>query len=230
MCPINTAKEWQCQEAGTRRLPSSCARQQFFFFFFLTILKVFMELVAILFLFWFFGHDACGIFAPWPGIEPSFPALLGKVLSTRPPGKFPQHQTWWPWPPSALYTSCLSVLGFAFMCKVERHCRLWNEVLNPKARDSCWSHTTVTGSLCNFDSHAPFLGLSLPFWKNREREGDGFWQVWTYQKLAYNKHLLCTSYLRHTSLHRLLPKLAWLHTFSALHVCSESDSLQPHGL
>ena len=34
------------------------------FFFFLTIFKVFMELVAILFLFWFFGHEACGIFAP----------------------------------------------------------------------------------------------------------------------------------------------------------------------
>ena len=55
-----------------------------------TIFKVFIEFVTILLLFYvfgFFGHEACGILAPWPGIEPIPPALEGKVLATGPPGK-----------------------------------------------------------------------------------------------------------------------------------------------
>ena len=38
-------------------------------------------------MFWFFDHEACGILAPWPGIEPAPHALEGKVLTTGPPGK-----------------------------------------------------------------------------------------------------------------------------------------------
>ena len=38
-------------------------------------------------MFWFFGHEACGIPAPRPGIEPASPALEGEVLTTGPPGK-----------------------------------------------------------------------------------------------------------------------------------------------
>ena len=38
-------------------------------------------------MFWFFGHKACGILAPQPGIKPTPPALEGKVLTTGPPGK-----------------------------------------------------------------------------------------------------------------------------------------------
>ena len=55
-----------------------------------TILKVFIEFDTIFFLFYalvFFGHDACGILAPWPGIKPTTPVLEGKVLTTGPPGK-----------------------------------------------------------------------------------------------------------------------------------------------
>ena len=40
------------------------------------IFKAFIELVTILllmFMFWFFWEEACGIFAPWPGIEPATP-------------------------------------------------------------------------------------------------------------------------------------------------------------
>ena len=37
--------------------------------------------------FWFFGHEACGILATRPGIEPTPPALEGKVLTTGLPGK-----------------------------------------------------------------------------------------------------------------------------------------------
>ena len=38
---------------------------------------------------WFFGREACGILAPRPGIEPTPPALEGKVLTAGPPGKSP---------------------------------------------------------------------------------------------------------------------------------------------
>ena len=51
------------------------------------ILKVFVKFVTTLFLFCFFGHDACGIPAPWPGIEPIPPALEGEDLTPGPSGK-----------------------------------------------------------------------------------------------------------------------------------------------
>ena len=38
-------------------------------------------------MFWFFGHEACGIPAPQPGIKPVPPALAGQVLMTGPPEK-----------------------------------------------------------------------------------------------------------------------------------------------
>ena len=47
--------------------------------------EVFIEFVTILFLFfmfWFFGHKACGFSAPQQGIELAPPALEGKVLTT----------------------------------------------------------------------------------------------------------------------------------------------------
>ena len=40
-------------------------------------------------MFWFFGGEACGILAPWPGIKPAPPALEGEVFTTGPPGKSP---------------------------------------------------------------------------------------------------------------------------------------------
>ena len=71
---------------------SLCYMHQGLFFFFLikknfytwTVFKLFIEFVTILLLFyvWCFGPDACGVLAPWPGIEPSPPALQGKVLTT----------------------------------------------------------------------------------------------------------------------------------------------------
>ena len=46
------------------------------------------------FMFWFFGPEACGILAPRPEIEPTPPALEGKVLTTGPPGKSPTFSIW----------------------------------------------------------------------------------------------------------------------------------------
>ena len=39
------------------------------------------------FMFWFFGHEACGILVPQPGMELTSPVLEGKVLTPGPPGK-----------------------------------------------------------------------------------------------------------------------------------------------
>ena len=55
-----------------------------------TIFKVLTEFVIILLLFYvygFFGHKACGILAPWPGIEPTLPPVKGEVPKTGAPGK-----------------------------------------------------------------------------------------------------------------------------------------------
>ena len=38
-------------------------------------------------MFYFFGHEACGILAPQPQIEPALPMLEGEVLTTGPPGR-----------------------------------------------------------------------------------------------------------------------------------------------
>ena len=58
------------------------------FFLYRPFFKVFMEFVTILLLFYVsWGHQACRILAPWLGIEPTPPALEGKVLTTGPPGK-----------------------------------------------------------------------------------------------------------------------------------------------
>ena len=62
--------------------------------FYLTIFKVFIEFTTILllwFMFWFFGHKACGILVSQSEIEPAPPALESKVLPTGQPGKSLSH-------------------------------------------------------------------------------------------------------------------------------------------
>ena len=54
------------------------------------ILKVFIDFVTILplfYIFGFFGHKACGILAHWPGIKPTPPALEGEIPATGLSGK-----------------------------------------------------------------------------------------------------------------------------------------------
>ena len=56
-----------------------------------TLFKVFIEFVTVLlllFMFCFFGHEACVILAPPPGIDPSLSALEGEVLTIGLPEKF----------------------------------------------------------------------------------------------------------------------------------------------
>ena len=62
------------------------------FFFFLMWTTFFKSLLNSLqycscFVFWVFSHEACGVFAPWPKMEPTPPALKGEILTTESPGK-----------------------------------------------------------------------------------------------------------------------------------------------
>ena len=66
-------------------------KELYFFFklFLIFILKVCIDFVTILLLFYvlcFFGHKACGIWAPWPGTEPTLTVLEGEILTTGLPG------------------------------------------------------------------------------------------------------------------------------------------------
>ena len=61
----------------------------YLFIFMWIIFKVFIEFVAVLLLFyvfWFSGHETCGILALGPGIKLTLLPLEGKVLTTGPPG------------------------------------------------------------------------------------------------------------------------------------------------
>ena len=49
------------------------------FFFFKSLLNL---VYRFCFMFWFFGYKACGILVPWPEIEPTPLALVGKVWTT----------------------------------------------------------------------------------------------------------------------------------------------------
>ena len=64
------------------------------FYFYIILLLFLKPLLNLLqycfcFMFWCFGREACGLLAPQPGIEPAPPELEGEVLTTGPPGKFP---------------------------------------------------------------------------------------------------------------------------------------------
>ena len=76
----------------------------FFFFLMCTVFCLYLICYNSVSMFWYFGCEAGGLLAPWPGIEPTFPALEGKDWSTGPPGKallptlptagFPLEQSW----------------------------------------------------------------------------------------------------------------------------------------
>ena len=79
-----------------------------------TILKVFIEFVTLLlllFMFCFFGIQACGLLAPWPGMEPAPPVLEGEVLTTGPAREVSSTIIWHPATPNAI-TESSSVLTF----------------------------------------------------------------------------------------------------------------------
>ena len=58
-------------------------------YFYRPYFKVSVQFVTICFcfMFWLFGHEACGILAPQPGLEPTPLALKGKVSTSGWPSK-----------------------------------------------------------------------------------------------------------------------------------------------
>ena len=83
----------KCFICPVLHFPSLCV--PFFFFkvtFLVTIFKV-CWIYRIASALWF-SFLACGISAPWPGIEPTCHALEGKALTTGPPGKSPLSFSW----------------------------------------------------------------------------------------------------------------------------------------
>ena len=55
-----------------------------------TTFKAFIQFATILlllFVFWFFGPEVCGMLAPQPGIEPGPHALEGEFSMAEPPGR-----------------------------------------------------------------------------------------------------------------------------------------------
>ena len=56
-----------------------------------TILKY---IIFYNFMFGIFGHKACGILAPQPGIKSTLPALEGKLLTTGRPKKAQLNAKW----------------------------------------------------------------------------------------------------------------------------------------
>ena len=93
-------------------------------------------------MFWFFGHKACGISAPQPGVKPTPTALEGEALSTGQPGKslyfliYPREWTqstgpeeacvkhymcWILGPPGPLSVECVAAGGEARACKGSKH-------------------------------------------------------------------------------------------------------------
>ena len=72
----------------------------FFLLFFFNVNRIWKRLLNLLqycfcFMFLFSGHEACGILAPQSRIKPPPPALEGKVLTSRPPGKSLNHFLIW---------------------------------------------------------------------------------------------------------------------------------------
>ena len=60
-------------------------KKKLYFFFLESLLNLLQD--CFCFMFWFFGHEACGILVPHPGMELTSPVLEGKVLAPAPPGK-----------------------------------------------------------------------------------------------------------------------------------------------
>ena len=88
---LATLAVWRAYCSFSQWLPCEPLSHSGFFFLCRLFFKVFIEFVTILLLFYVlaFGCKACGVLVSQAGIEPTLPALEGKVLTTGPPGKSP---------------------------------------------------------------------------------------------------------------------------------------------
>ena len=118
-----------------------------------TILKVFFFFnllqYCFCFMFWFlFGHEAYGILAPWPGVEPEPPNWSLNHQTTR---EVPQDHFWTGWSPWLLLTS---VLIPAHLGETGR----WAFCLSALQKDRDPQHFLPTVA------HVPDPGLESPPW------------------------------------------------------------------
>ena len=111
-------------------------------------------------MFWFFGHEACGILAPRPEIEPTSPALEGAVLITGQPGKSPQisfmHSCFLLW---------IEILRYFICAQILHHGTTWEAYLH--IRDRATNTITLTSSLMFPKNKNKKSQLSKPLWEKR---------------------------------------------------------------
>ena len=128
-------------------------------------------------MFWIFSHEACGIFTPWPGIEPAPPALEGEILTTGPPGKSPRTMVfvvlvsltpstalglwWWLWKQARedLYTAWGWTRWFylSSALRFQHHITLPGQrpsALSPRAGNGCQAATTLTANAVPLSHYA----------------------------------------------------------------------------
>ena len=67
---------------------------------------------------WCFGTWGTWDLVPWPGIEPTTPALEGSVSTTGPPGTFPSYPSFW----SRILTSQVEEQGDLLLEKKKKDC------------------------------------------------------------------------------------------------------------
>ena len=77
---------WGQKEADTTKWLST-AYKDFFFLHVDHFSSLYWICSITCFMFQCFGHEACEISAPWPGVEHAPPIFEGKILTTGPPGK-----------------------------------------------------------------------------------------------------------------------------------------------
>ena len=90
-------------------------------------LKGFIELVTILlplFMFYFFGRDACGILVPWPRIEPAHTPLTSSAPTSQAlvGGQGPNHWTAREVPINLVQSFISAVWYFLFLVKRDNSC------------------------------------------------------------------------------------------------------------
>ena len=83
------------------------------------------------FTFCFFGHEACGILVPQPGIKAASSALEGEVLTTGPPGTSPQY--------NLQQSFCRILICFTFVIKFQ-NLRCLKPVKNNGSYDAQYYH------------------------------------------------------------------------------------------
>ena len=108
-------------------------------------------------MFWVFGREARGVLAPWSGIEPTPPALVGGVLTTGLPGKshvssiLNLHLTYLPEIQRSAFSRGSQMCGHGQGWVARRgpltqtHGRVWSRQL---LGSRCMTHGAQLGALC----------------------------------------------------------------------------------